>query len=166
MEITWGNPAVGANLLSYSHPQNKKTWAVVLDGIWTWVPHFPGHGLIPMLHTSPDTWMFLNWTYSKLQCVANMSNILTFYHIIHDNLMMMMMIFQRRWWGPSSMANVVDLLGSSNEITNRNPSMSKPYMLYQLFGLASSILAPSTVVLMIADKTCFHVQMKMFLSKC
>ncbi|XP_051811507.1 chitin synthase chs-2-like [Acanthochromis polyacanthus] len=57
---------------------------------------------------------------------------------------------QRRRWGPSTMANIVDLLGDSNLITNRNPSMSRPYMLYQLFNLASSILSPSTVVLMIA----------------
>uniref|UniRef100_A0A4W6FPB9 chitin synthase n=1 Tax=Lates calcarifer TaxID=8187 RepID=A0A4W6FPB9_LATCA len=57
---------------------------------------------------------------------------------------------QRRRWGPSTMANTVDLLGSSTLITHRNPSMSKPYMLYQLFSMASSILAPSTVILMIA----------------
>ncbi|XP_026156217.1 chitin synthase chs-1-like [Mastacembelus armatus] len=57
---------------------------------------------------------------------------------------------QRRRWGPSTMANIVDLLGSSNLIINKNPSMSTPYMLYQLFCLTSSILAPSTVVLMIA----------------
>ncbi|KAG7500985.1 hypothetical protein JOB18_036447 [Solea senegalensis] len=48
------------------------------------------------------------------------------------------------------MANVIDLLGSASLIVNRNPSMSRPYMLYQLFNLASSILSPSTVVLMIA----------------
>ncbi|XP_070778289.1 chitin synthase chs-1-like [Enoplosus armatus] len=57
---------------------------------------------------------------------------------------------QRRRWGPSTMANIVDLLGSSTLVSKRNPSLSKPYMLYQLFSLASSILAPSTVVIMIA----------------
>ncbi|XP_071357197.1 chitin synthase chs-2-like [Trachinotus anak] len=57
---------------------------------------------------------------------------------------------QRRRWGPSTMANIVDLLSSSSLITHRNSSMSTAYMLYQLFSLASSILAPSTVVLMIA----------------
>ncbi|XP_051245642.1 chitin synthase chs-2-like isoform X2 [Dicentrarchus labrax] len=57
---------------------------------------------------------------------------------------------QRRRWGPSTMANIVDLLGSGTLVTKRNPSMSKPYMFYQLFSLVSSILAPSTVVLMIA----------------
>ncbi|XP_034561272.1 chitin synthase chs-2-like [Notolabrus celidotus] len=57
---------------------------------------------------------------------------------------------QRRRWGPSTMANIVDLLGSTTLLCKRNPSMSKPYMVYQLFSLASSILSPSTVVLMIA----------------
>ncbi|XP_070840858.1 chitin synthase chs-2-like [Chaetodon trifascialis] len=57
---------------------------------------------------------------------------------------------QRRRWGPSTMANIADLLGSSSLISKRNPSMSKPYMLYQLLSLVSSILSPSTVVLMIA----------------
>ncbi|XP_033492651.2 chitin synthase chs-2-like [Epinephelus lanceolatus] len=57
---------------------------------------------------------------------------------------------QRRRWGPSTMANIADLLGSTNLISKRNPSMSKPYMFYQLFNLASSILAPSTVILIIA----------------
>uniref|UniRef100_A0A8D3D5U7 chitin synthase n=1 Tax=Scophthalmus maximus TaxID=52904 RepID=A0A8D3D5U7_SCOMX len=57
---------------------------------------------------------------------------------------------QRRRWAPSTMANVMDLLGCSNMIVKRNTSMSRLYMLYQLFSLASSILSPSTVVLMIA----------------
>ncbi|XP_069372207.1 chitin synthase chs-1-like [Paralichthys olivaceus] len=57
---------------------------------------------------------------------------------------------QRRRWAPSTMANIMDLLGSASLVVNRNPSMSRPYMLYQLFSLASSILAPSTVILMIS----------------
>uniref|UniRef100_A0A8C9XL95 chitin synthase n=1 Tax=Sander lucioperca TaxID=283035 RepID=A0A8C9XL95_SANLU len=57
---------------------------------------------------------------------------------------------QRRRWGPSTMANVVDLLGSTSTISNRNRSMSKPFMFYQLFAIASSILAPATICLMIA----------------
>lgn len=65
--------------------------------------------------------------------------------------------FQRRRWGPSTMANIVDLLGSGTLISKRNPSMSKPYMFYQLFSLACSILAPSTVILMIAGQACFWI---------
>ncbi|KAM9823995.1 chitin synthase chs-2-like [Neosynchiropus ocellatus] len=57
---------------------------------------------------------------------------------------------QRRRWGPSTMANIVDLLGSGTLITKKNSSMSRPYMLYQLFSLSASILAPSTVIIMIA----------------
>ncbi|XP_074470442.1 chitin synthase-like [Sebastes fasciatus] len=56
---------------------------------------------------------------------------------------------QRRRWGPSTMANIVDLLGSATLISKRNPSMSKAYMLYQLLNLSAAILAPSTVILMI-----------------
>ncbi|KAF1381993.1 hypothetical protein PFLUV_G00159770 [Perca fluviatilis] len=57
---------------------------------------------------------------------------------------------QRRRWGPSTMANIVDLLGSATLISKRNLSMSRSYMVYQLFNLASSILTPSSVILMIA----------------
>ncbi|XP_032363512.1 chitin synthase chs-2 [Etheostoma spectabile] len=57
---------------------------------------------------------------------------------------------QRRRWVPSTMANIVDLLGSATLISQKNPSMSRPYMVYQLFNLVSFILVPSTVILMIA----------------
>uniref|UniRef100_A0A8C9XK79 chitin synthase n=1 Tax=Sander lucioperca TaxID=283035 RepID=A0A8C9XK79_SANLU len=66
---------------------------------------------------------------------------------------------QRRRWGPSTMANVVDLLGSTSTISKRNRSMSKPFMLYQLFAIASSILAPATICLMIAGSFTFLFQM-------
>uniref|UniRef100_A0A8C6U1U2 chitin synthase n=1 Tax=Neogobius melanostomus TaxID=47308 RepID=A0A8C6U1U2_9GOBI len=49
---------------------------------------------------------------------------------------------QRRRWGPSTMANVVDLLGATNIVSKRNSSMSKPFMFYQLFAMFSAILAP------------------------
>uniref|UniRef100_A0A8P4FX83 chitin synthase n=1 Tax=Dicentrarchus labrax TaxID=13489 RepID=A0A8P4FX83_DICLA len=64
---------------------------------------------------------------------------------------------QRRRWGPSTMANVVDLLGSTNIISKRNNSMSKPFMFYQLFAITSSILAPATICLLIAG-WCFVFQ--------
>ncbi|CAG5888914.1 unnamed protein product [Menidia menidia] len=57
---------------------------------------------------------------------------------------------QRRRWGPSTMANVVDLLGSSTVLSKRNPSISKPFMLYQLFAIISGVLAPATICLMVA----------------
>ncbi|XP_068431907.1 chitin synthase chs-2-like isoform X2 [Clinocottus analis] len=57
---------------------------------------------------------------------------------------------QRRRWGPSTMANIADLVGFTTMISKRNPSISRAYMLYQLMNLVASILAPSTVILMIA----------------
>ncbi|XP_047238763.1 chitin synthase chs-2-like [Girardinichthys multiradiatus] len=62
---------------------------------------------------------------------------------------------QRRRWGPSTMANVVDLLGSTNIVSKKNPSMSKLFMFYQLFGMISAILAPATICLMVAGSLSF-----------
>ncbi|XP_043993752.1 chitin synthase chs-2-like [Gambusia affinis] len=62
---------------------------------------------------------------------------------------------QRKRWGPSTMANVVDLLGSTNLVSKKNPSMSKPFMFYQLFAMISAILAPSTICLMVAGSLSF-----------
>ncbi|XP_056282823.1 chitin synthase chs-2-like [Pseudoliparis swirei] len=64
---------------------------------------------------------------------------------------------QRRRWGPSTMANVVDLLGSTSIVSKRNPSMSKPFMFYQLFGIISAVLAPATICLLIAGSLTFIV---------
>uniref|UniRef100_A0A3Q2SPF1 chitin synthase n=1 Tax=Fundulus heteroclitus TaxID=8078 RepID=A0A3Q2SPF1_FUNHE len=62
---------------------------------------------------------------------------------------------QRKRWGPSTMANVVDLLGSTNIVSKRNLSMSKPFMFYQLFAMISAILAPATICLMVAGSLSF-----------
>ncbi|KAM4725668.1 chitin synthase chs-2-like [Anableps anableps] len=62
---------------------------------------------------------------------------------------------QRKRWGPSTMANVVDLLGSTNIVSKRNLSVSKLFMFYQLFGMISAILAPSTICLMVAGHLSF-----------
>ncbi|XP_054462584.1 chitin synthase chs-2-like [Anoplopoma fimbria] len=62
---------------------------------------------------------------------------------------------QRRRWGPSTMANVIDLLGSTGIISKRNSSMSKPFMFYQLFAITSAILAPATICLLIAGSLTF-----------
>ncbi|KAL6100193.1 uncharacterized protein ACO6RY_01854 [Pungitius sinensis] len=62
---------------------------------------------------------------------------------------------QRRRWGPSTMANVIDLIGDTSAISKKNSSMSKPFMFYQLFAIASSILAPATICLMIAGSLTF-----------
>ncbi|XP_047238760.1 chitin synthase chs-2-like [Girardinichthys multiradiatus] len=62
---------------------------------------------------------------------------------------------QRKRWGPSTMANVADLLGSTNIVSKKNPSMSKPFMLYQLFAMISAILGPATICLMVAGSLSF-----------
>ncbi|XP_019206588.1 chitin synthase chs-1 isoform X2 [Oreochromis niloticus] len=62
---------------------------------------------------------------------------------------------QRRRWGASTMANMVDLLGSTKIISKRNPSISKPFMFYQFFGIISAILAPATICLLIAGSLTF-----------
>ncbi|XP_063754476.1 chitin synthase chs-1-like [Eleginops maclovinus] len=67
---------------------------------------------------------------------------------------------QRRRWGPSTMANVVDLLGATNVISKKNPSISKLFMFYQLFALVSSILAPATICLMIAGTFTFMFEIQ------
>ncbi|XP_061597461.1 chitin synthase chs-2-like isoform X2 [Cololabis saira] len=62
---------------------------------------------------------------------------------------------QRKRWGPSTMANVVDLLGSTNSLSRKNMSISKPFMFYQLFAILSAILSPATICLMIAGSLSF-----------
>ncbi|GAA6106472.1 chitin synthase chs-2-like [Tachysurus ichikawai] len=57
---------------------------------------------------------------------------------------------QRRRWGPSTMANTLDLLSSGTITAQLNKSISRPYILYQTFTMAASILGPATVCLMIA----------------
>lgn len=57
---------------------------------------------------------------------------------------------QRRRWGPSTMANVVDLLASWKRTVRLNDNISRLYMLYQALIFASSILGPATIVLMLS----------------
>ncbi|XP_068100161.1 chitin synthase chs-2-like isoform X2 [Hyperolius riggenbachi] len=62
---------------------------------------------------------------------------------------------QRRRWGPSTMANTLDLLYTGNETSKKNPSISNLYIIYQILTMASSILSPATVCLMIAGSFSF-----------
>ncbi|KAG9344366.1 hypothetical protein JZ751_011035 [Albula glossodonta] len=62
---------------------------------------------------------------------------------------------QRRRWGPSTMANTLDLLATGSITAQRNKSISRLYILYQILGMASSILGPATVCLMIAGSFTF-----------
>ncbi|XP_055029972.2 chitin synthase chs-1 [Misgurnus anguillicaudatus] len=66
---------------------------------------------------------------------------------------------QRRRWGPSTMANTIDLLGSGRLTSQRNSSISKPYILYQVMSMAASVLGPATICLMIAGCFVFIFEM-------
>ncbi|XP_046354674.2 uncharacterized protein LOC124134078 [Haliotis rufescens] len=57
---------------------------------------------------------------------------------------------QRRRWSPSTMANIMDLLGSWRTTIQMNDNISTLFMAYQFFLMTSSIVAPGTVVFMIA----------------
>ncbi|KAL3866223.1 hypothetical protein ACJMK2_043545 [Sinanodonta woodiana] len=56
---------------------------------------------------------------------------------------------QRRRWSPSTLANMMDLLSSWYDTVRINDNISRPYILYQFILMASTILAPSTIILMI-----------------
>ncbi|KAG5831231.1 hypothetical protein ANANG_G00301620 [Anguilla anguilla] len=57
---------------------------------------------------------------------------------------------QRRRWGPSTLANTLDLLATGTLTAQRNKSISRLFILYQIINMASSILGPATVCFMIA----------------
>ena len=57
---------------------------------------------------------------------------------------------QRRRWGPSTMANMVDLLGSFKTTVRKNDNISSIYMLYLMMIFCASILGPGTTLMMIA----------------
>ncbi|XP_073679928.1 uncharacterized protein [Garra rufa] len=66
---------------------------------------------------------------------------------------------QRRRWGPSTMANTIDLLSSGSLTSQRNSSISKMYILYQIISMAASILGPATICLMISGSFVFIFEM-------
>nr|KAG5697371.1 hypothetical protein BaRGS_004097 [Batillaria attramentaria] len=57
---------------------------------------------------------------------------------------------QRRRWSPSTMANIIDLIGSWRITVKMNDNISVLFMLYQFLLLTSSVVAPGLVVFMIA----------------
>ncbi|XP_061433834.1 chitin synthase chs-2-like [Lethenteron reissneri] len=66
---------------------------------------------------------------------------------------------QRRRWGPSTMANTFSILENGVRTAKKNPSISRLYILYQIIYMATSIMGPATVCLMIAG--CFTFLFKM-----
>lgn len=57
---------------------------------------------------------------------------------------------QRRRWAPSTIANIMDLLSTWRTTVYLNDNISVFFMFYQFILMTSSVLAPATVVLMIA----------------
>lgn len=66
---------------------------------------------------------------------------------------------QRRRWAPSTLANMMDLLASWRDTVRINDNISRLYILYQFVLMASTILAPSTVILMITGS--YHSVLKL-----
>lgn len=56
---------------------------------------------------------------------------------------------QRRRWTPSTMANILDVLSSWNEIRKNNTSMSALYLFYHLCLFVSTLLTPGTIFMLI-----------------
>ena len=56
---------------------------------------------------------------------------------------------QRRRWAPSTMANIIDLLMDWKNVTKKNDDISLLCVAYQMLLLASSLLTPGTILLMI-----------------
>lgn len=55
---------------------------------------------------------------------------------------------QRRRWVPSTMCNILDLLGDAKSIVKKNNSISMPYIFYQGMLMVGTILGPGTIFLM------------------
>ncbi|KAF4529725.1 hypothetical protein B566_EDAN015354 [Ephemera danica] len=56
---------------------------------------------------------------------------------------------QRRRWVPSTMANIMDLLGEYKQTVYINDNISVPYISYQMLLLVGSVLGPGTILLML-----------------
>ncbi|XP_041375046.1 chitin synthase chs-2-like [Gigantopelta aegis] len=56
---------------------------------------------------------------------------------------------QRRRWTPSTMANTLDLLQDWKNVTRKNQDISCLYIIYQMIMMASSIITPGTIFLLV-----------------
>lgn len=57
---------------------------------------------------------------------------------------------QRRRWGPSTLANIIDLLGNWRATISINDNVSTLYVLYQFCLMVSTVLGPATILLMLS----------------
>ncbi|KAH7637874.1 Chitin synthase 2 [Dermatophagoides farinae] len=58
---------------------------------------------------------------------------------------------QRRRWGPSTMANILDLLGDYKQTVKANDNISYLYIIYQAFLMLGTIISPGTIFLMVVS---------------
>ena len=58
---------------------------------------------------------------------------------------------QRRRWIPSTVANLWLLISSAKKITRRNTSINVLFIVYQIFIILSTIIAPATVILIMSS---------------
>lgn len=58
---------------------------------------------------------------------------------------------QRRRWIPSTIANLWLLVTKAGKITSKNESISWAFVIYQLIVLAATVIAPATIILIIAS---------------
>jgi hypothetical protein len=59
--------------------------------------------------------------------------------------------FQRRRWGPSTTANVWELIQNQKEARKNNPYISLPYVVYHMMMLVFSQIGVSTTIMMVAE---------------
>ena len=66
---------------------------------------------------------------------------------------------QRRRWMASTLANIADLLASCRHTVRKNDNISYMFIFFQFALMVSTILGPSTIILMIADafQEVFHL---------
>lgn len=58
---------------------------------------------------------------------------------------------QRRRWIPSTLANLIEVVRSASTITTHNDSVSYLFILYQIVLIFSTVVAPSTVILIVSS---------------
>ena len=58
---------------------------------------------------------------------------------------------QRRRWVPSTLANLIELITSSGQVTSVNDSISYFFIFYQIIIIFSTAISPATIILLIAS---------------
>ena len=71
---------------------------------------------------------------------------------------------QRRRWIPSTMANIMDLLGDAKRTIEINNSISMPFIVYQGMLMCGTILGPGTIFLMMVGALVAVFQIDIWIS--